>query len=78
MPAGSQFDVNELLPRLAEAGVLMPLDPKSRLATVLGRLVERGVITRVFAGGGNVPNRYIFPEATQQTTAPAPEHADLA
>lgn len=32
--------------------------PRSRLSTILGKLDERGVVTKTFQGAGNVPNKY--------------------
>jgi hypothetical protein len=46
---------------LMEMDVAMPTDVREariRVGTQLNRLEKKGVLTKTFNGGGNVPNRY--------------------
>ena len=56
--AGFEFTAAEIHEHLAKRGVLLPEDPRSKIATVLSRMTEAGEIYRTYTGTGSVPNKY--------------------
>ena len=56
--SGIEFVVSDVAQAMRNQSVALPEKPNPKIATVLARLQESGILARTFTGGGNVPNRY--------------------
>lgn len=60
-----EFDVNDVFAAMDGRWESPPMQPKSKISTVLARLVDTGDIEITARGAGSVPNRYRAVSAQQ-------------
>lgn len=53
-----EFVVGDVHEELVKKNMDLPVDPRSKITTILSRMLEAGELERTFVGGGNVPHKY--------------------
>ena len=56
---GGEFGATEVLSDLKDSGFEIPDENRSRITTILSRMVDSGELVKSYTGSGSVPNRYM-------------------